>query len=234
MTRRSRYFAVTGIILSALSFAFVVWWLNYWNSGPAPVDSAQRIIPNACDMDSPNFDVATSLQTPLEDVPTEINGRISGKDYHLVLTRGTRLSEVIHAEGIVLEREDASSPWEESPMSAAGWLTRLLGSGRVDNIICAPLDPTHVVGSEKLGEVVTTKYVWAYSWHKKENTGTADVDLWTHRWEVWLDENGQMVQIRTSNKDPEKPFQGTEYWNIATSKILNVGEENVITKPTNN
>ena len=79
MTRR-RYFAVTGIILSALGLALVVWWLNYWNSDSAPVASAQEIVANACDMDSPNFDVATSLQMPLEDVPIEIRGQVSGKD----------------------------------------------------------------------------------------------------------------------------------------------------------
>ena len=229
MTKRK----MTAGIAIVFSVAVLGGWLAYYYLLSPPAVSAQEIVANACDLGSPNFDiVGTIRQAPLYGSKlVDFKAEVSNKDYHIELRSEDEFVEFIHVDGAVLLREGVDAQWEESPLTPQHWMGRLIGTDLSKNTICIPVESTHLVGTEVVKKMSTTKYVWAYNWVKDETIGTANPDPWTHRWEVWIDADGQMVQIRTSTKDSKAEFKTTEDWDIVTSKIINVGEENVITKP---
>ena len=233
MTKRTSWLKGIGAVLVALTVGLAVWWFSFVDSASPSVASAQEIVANACDLDSPNFDiVGTIRQAPLYGSKlVDFKAEVSNKDYHIELRSEDEFVEFIHVDGAVLLREGVDAQWEESPLTPQHWMGRLIGTDLSKNTICIPVESTHLVGTEVVKKMSTTKYVWAYNWVKDEAIGTANPDPWTHRWEVWIDADGQLVQIRTSTKDSKAEFKTTEDWDIVTSKIINVGEENVITKP---
>ncbi len=229
MTKRK----MTAGIAIVFSVAVLGGWLAYYYLLSPPAVSAQEVVADACDLEDPNFDIVGTIQTPFRDKPVQFTAEVSGKDHHVKLTQGpgTPISEAISLDGVVIERSDIGDEWSPSTMPARGWLARLIGSAYTENIICYPFESTYLVGTEVVKGVETTKYTWAYSARKDEITGGADGDPWTHRWEIWVNEGGQMIQIRTSTKAPDLKELPSSEWDIVTSKIVNVGEENVITKP---
>ena len=234
--RQANLLRMTGItILATLVVGLLVWWFAFASSATTPTASAREIVTTACDIEHPNFDiVGTIRQEPfLYKGLIDFKVEVSGKDYRVQLRLDEEVAEYLHVDGIVLQREGTEGAWEESPLTYNHWLARLIGMAPGEGTVCMPVRNTHFVGEETLEEVSTKKYAWAYNWIKDERVpGTANDDPWSHKWEVWLDELGQMVQIQTSTKDPQKPFVTTEDWDIVTAKIVGVGEENVITKPT--
>ena len=232
MTRRTKYVKVTGAVLIALAIGVAVWWFGFMNLTPSSVASAQEIVAAACETTSPDFDLVGTFQKPFIEKPVDVKARFSGTDYHVELRRETQFAEVVAVDGILLEREGVDGEWQPSLFSVGHWRAYLIGSDKGE-ALCIPMKSTRAVGDEAVDKTSTTKYVWAFSWPTKEDVDAGDTDPWTHRWEVWLDDDGSMVQMQVSTKDPQKDLKGTAHWDIVTSKIVNVGEENIITKPQN-
>ena len=217
-----------------MSLALVVGWFRFINNTSTSIASAQQDMINACDIENPNFDIVGTISRPSSPGVIEVidvKAQVSGKDYHIELRHNSEFAELISIDGGLIQRDGVDGQWQESPFSSAHWLTRLIGSGDASNAICHPLETTHIVGNEVLDKTPTTKYNWAFSSLKQEGVEATDTSPWTHRWEVWLNSNGQIVQIRTTTKDPQEELKDPPSWDIVTSKIVNVGEENIITKP---
>ena len=232
MTRPARLVTGTIVTLVALSTILTLWWLNS-RSPDAPVVSAQEAVANACDLTDPHFDIVATVKVYLYDDLVPVKARVAGKDHHVVIGADGEYGEIVSVDGVSVRRDSPDGEWRVDDFPPFIWLLRLIGSADGDNIICTPLETTHVVGAEVVKNADTTKYMWAYSEHKDEAVDSDDNEPWTHRWEIWLDEDNLIVQIRIMTKDPRSHKDDLKRWDIVTSQIVNVGEVNIITKPTN-
>ena len=247
MTRTGRRIFVA-IGISALivgAVAGILWML----SNQVEEVRAQEIVQDACNATGPDFDVLTTFKAvpdPAvwrgEGVPQdrhwEIKTEVSDKDFRMQAIYNEQAGgfEAIHADGVLLQREGAGE-WIVSPLPPAFLLSTVLGLGSGENMLCPRVVGMARVGPETLGDSSTIHYAVAASTvntamtGKYELTKTDDTAPWTDKWDIWIDDQGFIVQTRHTIRSSATGDKGTQTLGTVTSRIAGIGEENVITKP---
>ena len=184
-----------------------------------------------------SYDVASTAVAPHLHVTYDI--RVSGDDYHLVLTakKGMPSGEAIGKNGISYEREFGGE-WRMSPQY---FPLRLLHSPHPiegDFVVCPDLGLAALtrVGEETLGATKTDHF------RLTEGSGVGPVTnvgapaasasgIPDRTWDIWVDPNGELIQTRLIADYGETPDYAAFRVDIQ-STISGVGEPNIITAPT--
>ena len=202
---------------------------------PSPGDiKATRDCARNPNVDS--YDVASTAVAPHVDVTYDI--RVSGDDYHLVLTakKGMSSGELISKNGITYARE-IGEEWRQSTQYFPLRLLHLPHPIEGDFIVCPNLGLAALtrVGEETLGvtQVERFRLIEGEPVGPVTNVGApaSAADPVDRTWDIWVNSNGELVQTRLIADYVESPDYAA--FQVETqSTISGIGEPNVITAPT--
>ena len=183
-----------------------------------------------------SYDVASTAVAPHVHVTYDI--RVSGDDYHLVLTakKGMPSGEAIGKNGISYEREFGGE-WRQSLRYFPLRLLHLPHPIEGDFIVCPNLGLAALtrVGEETLGvtQVERFRLTEGDPVGPVTNVGApaSAADPVDRTWDIWVNSNGELVQTRLIADYVESPDYAA--FQVETqSTISGIGEPNVITAPT--
>ena len=227
----------TALVFLALAVGLAVgfaWWAIFVKN---TVDAAEQLSSACVQTEAQeSFDFRSAVRTPKwgegnEVVlkTTTIDVRISGEDYHLVMTGGGEPdSEAIGVDGVNYIR-NADGEWEleKHGIVNIGWVLRLMNS-KLHDVSGSTLCPTggaavRHVGARTLGGA--TAQLYTASETPKVPPGDPPAYVSRRTWDYWVGTDNLLRQVE------QDVTLSTGYTQEFRTTISGVGEPNVITAP---
>ena len=222
------------LALGTATIALAVFWLT---TRGTPETHAQQVS-EACEkaMASPYFDLYHT--TTGKPIGGEINERLEAKvsvanaDYHLTAKWETGPTmESVYTGGVGYARLD-NDPWQLERSIDSGFLNRHFDITVTAQgwSICPNLSFAEKVGAEMLDGAPMTRYMSNIDVSIPLN----DKNTWDEYLErdYWVDETGQLAQVRVVKTNPDAGKDAVGSIVTKVTKIIGVGETNVITAPS--
>ena len=229
-----RIASAIALVIVAIGVAYLVLWLTQRD---APEAYAQQVA-QACEkaMASPYFDlyhVTTGKPIGGEINETlEVKARVANGDYHLTAQWETGPTmEAVYTGGVGYSHLD-NDPWQLERSIDSGFLNRHFDITVTQQgwSICPDLDFAEKVGVEMLDGEPMTRYM------SNQNVVIPydDKNSWSAYFErdYWVDETGQLAQVRVVKTNPDAGKDAVGSIVTKVTKIIGVGEPNVITAPS--
>ena len=226
------------LVTSAIA-AGVAWWFVA-GDGESQV-SAQEMVEAACEQVQgiTDYDIESSAKGP--DLVYSMSIRFSGEDSHGIAKIGepSQTLEFTVVDGVSYTRE-AGQVWEISEYSFQGFaLAHLLpvsDRNRLEgSTLCPELGHVARVSEESVNGTETERFRITETTNYGPLSDTGDFSdedyVIEDAWDIWLDDDGQLVQTQRVTVHPVAGDAQGQKVEIV-SKILEVGEPNVITAPT--
>ena len=225
-------------IASALTLGIVVLAggaLFFWpDLDDEPQASAQEVVESACAkaVATDYFDLAVHMEATEGGMESDYGYTakvgVAGVDFQLEV-RGF-IDRPMHADGIYVGGKgytrEADGVWQVEPAASTTLLALFGATPTADGwSICPDLAKAEKGGTEVVQGSPATRYTVSVSIDALPNSAKEHI---VHtQWDVWVDETGQLVQVRRTETHPTEPTTIT----TQTTVISGVGETNVITAP---
>ena len=226
--------SVLALGVSVIALAGMAVWLSLQDT---PQASAQQVA-QACEkaMASPYFDlyhVTTGKPIGGEINETlEVKARVANGDYHLTAQWETGPTmEAVYMGGVGYSHLD-NDPWQLERSIDSGFLNRHFDITVTAQgwSICPDLSFGEKVGADMLDGAPMTRYMSNIDVSIPLN----DKNTWDEYLErdYWVDETGQLAQVRVVKTNPDAGKDAVGSIVTKVTKIIGVGETNVITAPS--
>ena len=231
MAKVSAWVAVGVVTLAAAMLAFL--WLTATDATP---EAHAQVVTEACakTLTTDYFDINVNMEATRDGEPSTYQftatASVAGPNFQVSVSGF--VDQPVHVDGIHLDGKgyarENDGPWAIDPMATNSLLTFFVGGAPTAQgwSLCPGLDKAEKVGDETLQDMATTRYSWSVSTDALPDSAKDHIVM--TRADYWVDQTGQLVQMRRTEVHPIDPPMTT----IQTTTFSGVGQPNEITAPT--
>ena len=231
---KKRVSIAIGVVAALAPVAAIVWVALL----DTPQASAQEVVEGACAkaVATDYFDLTVRMKANPDggDAERYYDAKVSvaGIAYQLevqgVIDRPVHVTG-IYVDGVGYSREGTGA-WQVDKSASHRLVSYFFGFTPTEAgwSVCPNLEQAEKVGEEVVQGITTTGYTTSIS--NDVLPDSAKERLVTTRWDYWVDETGQLVQLGRIERRP--PQDGRAIGGTWTTTISGVGETNTITAPT--